>query len=132
MSCVKDGIKYFQDKLGNDSAHPLNAFKAARLFSPSKICDIQPSVLDVDLLMSIPALNKSATITELKQELPAYVARAADVAPTIDELDWWQRNQAPLPAWSSAAKKSLSFAAFFCSCRKSIFVTEFFIWCEPN
>ena len=27
MSCVKDGIKYFQDKLGNDSAPPLNALR---------------------------------------------------------------------------------------------------------
>ena len=79
MSCVKGGFKYFQDKFGNDSAPPINAFKAARV-CPSRINDIQPSVLDIDWLTSIPALNKAATIIKLKQELPAYVVRAADVA----------------------------------------------------
>ena len=107
MNCVKDGIEYFNNKFGDDSASPLNAFKAARLFSPSKVNDIQPSAADVDTLTSIPALNKPNMIIELKEELPAYVARAADVSPTIDELEWWQRNEALLPKWSLAAKKVL-------------------------
>ena len=49
MNCVKDGIEYFNNKFGDDSASPLNAFKAARLFSPSKVNDIQPSAADVEI-----------------------------------------------------------------------------------
>ena len=33
FSCIKPGIDYFNDKFGSDTACPLNAFKASRLFS---------------------------------------------------------------------------------------------------
>ena len=91
-------------KFGDDTATPLNAFKAARLFSPSKAYDMQPSATDVDSLSSIPALNKPSVLSALKEELPAYLAKASDVSPIINELEWWRHNETFLPAWSRAAK----------------------------
>lgn len=107
MNCVKGGIDYFKDKFGDDSATPLNAFKAARLFSPYKVNDIQPSAIDVDSLSSIPSYNKPSVLTELKEELPTYLAKAADVSFTVDALEWWRRNKDFLPAWSKAVQKAL-------------------------
>jgi hypothetical protein len=43
ISCVQPGLDYFQSKLGSDAIAPVSAFKAARLFSPYKTNEIQPS-----------------------------------------------------------------------------------------
>jgi hypothetical protein len=58
---------------------------------------MQPSAVTVDSFTAIPALNNPATIGLLKEELPAYAARADDVSPAIDELDWWKKNEQHLP-----------------------------------
>ncbi len=100
-SCVQPGIHYFLEKFGNDSTHPLAVFKAARLFSPSKVHDIQPTAADIDCLSVIPWLN----VLELKEELPTYLAKASDVDSSTNILDWWERNCFELPLWSSAAQK---------------------------
>ena len=36
-----------------------------------------------------------------------YLAKALDVSPQFDTLEWWQRNSDALPHWSSAAKQIL-------------------------
>ena len=48
LSCVMDGLEYFQQKFGDDSKSPLNAFKAAQYMSPSKMDEMQPSGSDID------------------------------------------------------------------------------------
>ena len=106
MSCVKDGLKYLENKFGDDSISLLNVFKAVRLFSP-KISSMHLSATDVDSLNCIPALNQAHTIVGLKEELPTYVARAEDVSAEVDELDWWKQNRLLLPNWSSAAAIAL-------------------------
>ena len=40
ISCIQPGLLYFQEKLGSDTVHPVAAFKAARLFSPTKFIEI--------------------------------------------------------------------------------------------
>ena len=105
LSCVQNGISYFNSKFGNDSQAPLNAFKAARYFSPSQVKSMNPSAPDIDCLTAIPFLNDPATITSLKQELPTYLARADAVNPSINVLEWWKENHKALPIWSSAASK---------------------------
>ena len=42
-ACLQLGIRYFQEKFGDDSQCPLVAFKVARLFSPLKIYEMQPT-----------------------------------------------------------------------------------------
>lgn len=105
MNCVNGGIKYFQDKFSNDSRPPLNAFKAARLFSPSKVNDMQPLAADVDLLKCITVLNKDLTIAALEEELQAYVARTIDVSALINELEWFKKYERDIPSWASAFKQ---------------------------
>jgi len=38
-------------------------------------------------------------------ELPTYLARAHDVSPSKDILNWWEKNEETLPNWSSAVWK---------------------------
>ncbi|CAB3979446.1 DNA-directed primase polymerase [Paramuricea clavata] len=86
------------------------AFKAARLFSPFKVNEIQPTAKDVDDLMAFPFLVDE--IDHLKAELPAYLALAADVNADVNILEWWKNHSSPgsdscLPHWSSAVQKVL-------------------------
>ena len=48
-----------------------------------------------------------AMITELKAELPTYIAKTADVSTDMDPLEWWTLNCSELLSWSTAAKKAL-------------------------
>ena len=107
LSCVKGGLDYFQEKFGNDSISPLNAFRAARYLSPSKVNEIQPSTSDIDSLCAIPFLNDPTIIADLRKELPVYLAKADSVSTTVDVLGWWKQNEHALPNWSSAARKTM-------------------------
>ena len=107
LSCVQSGLDYFNEKFGDDTKSPLNAFKAARYFSPSKLNEFQPSASDIDLLRTIPFLSDQTTIENLKKELPIYLAKAADVALSMNALEWWEQNEHELPSWSSAARKGM-------------------------
>lgn len=88
LSCILPGMQYFQSKFGTDSCHPVATFKAARLLSPVKDHDIQPTASDIDTLSAIAFLTDD--IPQLKEELPSYLAKAADVDPSTDVLDWWK------------------------------------------
>ena len=44
------------------------------------------------------------TLTNLKSELPAYLAKAADVSPDVGVLEWWKQHKDDLPHWISAAQ----------------------------
>ena len=117
FSCIKPGIDYFNDKFSSDTAHPLNVFKASRLFLPSKVFEINPTASVTESLKDIKFLNEPLIIAGLKEELQRYLAKAADVSSIIDILEWWKKNEAALPNWSAAAKKIL---LLFCL-RESIF-----------
>ena len=43
----------------------------------------------------------------MKAELPSYLAKAANVCPDFDTVEWWSRNKQDLPHWSSVAQKFL-------------------------
>lgn len=103
ISCVQPGLLYFQEKFGNDMVHPVSAFKAARLFSPYKLKEIQPIAADIDSLNSIEFL--SGEIEILKQELPIYLTKTANVDCNVDILEWWKGNSPYIPHWSEAAQK---------------------------
>ena len=109
IGCVQPGLDYFQSKLGNDAQNPVAAFKAARLFSPSKVSEIKPTAVDIDDLQAFPFLVTD--IPQLKAELPTYLALAADVDPNVDILKWWKNHSDPesesgesgdLANWSSS------------------------------
>ena len=68
---------------------------------------MKPVATDVDALSVFPFLNDLIAMNNLKGELPSYVAKASDVSPEFDILEWWKRNSDGLPHWSLAATKVL-------------------------
>ena len=70
-----------------------------RLSSPQRVREVMPTASSVDQALScIPFLDASER-DNLKEELPAYIAR---VAKDFDPLEWLKLNA---PYWSAAAKK---------------------------
>ncbi len=65
LSCVQKALTYFASKFGDDSQSPLNAFKAFRYISPSKIKSMNPSATDIASLCVVPFLNDPGMINEL-------------------------------------------------------------------
>ena len=106
MACVKPGIDYFHAQLGDDGV--MKAFKAARLFSPHRLSEIQPSARDIDILRAFPFLRHG--VNSLQAKLPTYLSLSADVSAAIDSLKWWKDHNEDLPHWSSAVQK-----VFWCS-----------------
>lgn len=71
---------------------PLSAFKAARLFSPSKINKMSPDFTAVDSLSVFPFMD-SQPLGNLKVALPQYIAAAADVNPNYEALEFWKMHE---------------------------------------
>ena len=69
MACVQPGIDYFHTKLGDDSV--MKAFKGARLFSPHRLNEMQPSAEDIDVLRAFRFLDTE--INGLQANLPCSV-----------------------------------------------------------
>ena len=102
---MQPGLNYFNFKFFDDSAplsDSLAAFKAARLFIPHRLIEMEADVNSVDTLTAFPFLNKPPIIHSLKSELPTYITLAQDVAPTVDTLNWWKGHKQHLPNWSKA------------------------------
>ena len=78
--CVEPGLNYFQKKFTDELSGSVTAFKAARLFLPHKVDEMKPDATAVDALKAFPFLNTPAVLDGLKQELPAYMAKATDVS----------------------------------------------------
>ena len=101
---------------------PLAAFKAACLFSPSKVHEMQPNSAMVDSLVAFLFLTDS--VAALKGELPQpLVAAAEDVSPTYDPLKFWKEHQ---DTWSTCTvgcccSTSAARAAFISGFRACIF-----------
>ena len=70
-SCVQLGVMYYSNQLATSMKGPLEAFKAARFFSPAKVQQIRPSVSALYALSVFPFL--SSQIPALKEEFPFYL-----------------------------------------------------------
>ena len=73
------------------------------VFSPSKADELRPTATDIDSLSTFSFFS-SSTINCLKEELPTYLAKAANVDPSMDILKWWKQHSPELPHWSAAAQ----------------------------
>ena len=105
--CVQPGLEYFKSKFCGDSAElkdTLDAFKAARLFIPHRLVEMNADVNAIDSLAAFPFLNNPSVLNNLKLELPTYVGLAQDVSPENDTLNWWKGHCRDLPTWSVAVK----------------------------
>ena len=100
--CIQPGIDYFNHQLTTTLQRSLTVFKAARLFSPQKMQDMQPSASSIDSLSTFPFFDEE-DLGRLNSELPIHFSKAVDLDASIGPLQWWQHND--LPYWSSAGRK---------------------------
>ena len=103
--CVQPGIAYYFEQISTNMKASLETFKVARLFSPFRLTEINPTVASIDALAAFPFL--ASEITALKQELPLYQAAAQDVDPSYDPLRFWKHHEGNLPTWAKAARHVL-------------------------
>ena len=101
--CVKPGYDYFESKFEGDLKPPVLLFKDARYFDPCKAVELKLTCRDL-FMPSLPGCMKDSIIDGLKSELPEYMGKAEDVAPTISRTDWWSHHESKLPNWSKACK----------------------------
>lgn len=102
LMCVKPGIDYLNANLHDEGI--MRVFKAARLFSPDRVSEMQPSAKDIDILRAFPFFD-SGCVVAVQAKLPTYLSLSADVSSDIDVLKWWKDHHGELPKWSSAALK---------------------------
>ena len=103
-SCVQPGVAYYFQQLSTNMKQALEAFKAARLFSPSKLHEMRPDASAVDSLVSFPFLTPAIPALE---EFPLFIAAAEDVDSIYDPVLFWKEHENTLPTWSQAARQIL-------------------------
>ncbi len=81
-----------------------SAFKAARVFVPANVQQIQPNSPTVDELTAFPFFDTN-TLQQLKVELPQYIAACEDIDPSHDVCKFWEAHVDSLPLWSAADAK---------------------------
>ena len=102
--CVTPAYTYFRDKFEKYIKPIVDAFKAARFLNPSKMNELKPTAANIDALKSFPFLNSEQEISDLKSELPRYLAAAEDVSPREDPIGWWKSHEDDLPHWAQSFK----------------------------
>ena len=104
QACVDPAIHYYKQRLNDSMKVPLQAFKAARLFVPSKVQEMNVNTQSVDSLAVFPFFDP-LQLQHLKAELPNYIAACEDIDPSQDTLTFWRNHKSSLPNWSAAASK---------------------------
>ena len=104
-SCIKNGLDYFETQLSTNLKNALEVFKACRLFLPRKVREIMPTALTIDQDFACLPFYDSTDWANLKEELPTYLSKVADLDDAYDPLEWWKCNANALPHWSQAAQK---------------------------
>ena len=103
-ACVEPAYSYFRTKFNENLKPAVDAFKAARFFSPSKCSELKPTAADIDSLRVFPFLDTARVIDGLKSELPLYLAAAEDVSAQADPVAWWKSHEPGLPNWAKACR----------------------------
>ena len=91
-------------QISTNSQESVSAFRAAQLFSLTRVEVMRPTANCVDSLWIFPLLGSPQVLSELK-ELPLYLAKATDVDSSVKLVHWWPLNPLCLPKWSAAARK---------------------------
>ena len=104
-SCLKKGLDYFETQISTNLKNALEVFKACRLILPQKVREIKPTSLSIDQDLECLPFFDGADKANLKEELPTYLSKVADLDDAYNPLEWWKINTSVLPHWSQAAKK---------------------------
>ena len=100
VSCEQPGLDYFRAKFTEELKESVDAFKAARLFVPQKVVDMEPNANAIDSL-AVFLFFTSPILSNLMSELPEYLVKAADASSRVCTIEWWEKNAHCLPHWSS-------------------------------
>lgn len=103
-SCVDPAIQYYKQRLEDSMKIPLQAFRAAHMFVPSKVREKNTDTQAVDSLAVFPFFD-TVELQHLKTELPNYIAACEDVDASHDICTFWKNHESTLPYWSAAASK---------------------------
>ena len=120
-SCAIPAYDYFEEKFDaqtGDLKVAVQAFKAARYFSPMQLNELKPTPNDIDSLNIFPFVG-ATVIGQLKEELPTYLAATDEISPDVVTIDWWKAHENELPTWSRVCKM----IALVCCGRASFFST---------
>ena len=77
MDCVEPGLEYFADTVSGTLGNSMAVFKAA---NPQKPVEVQPDAAALDCFSFLD----TATLQNLKTELPIHLTKAADISPDYD------------------------------------------------
>ena len=108
-ACINPGLQFFQRKFSQELYENVRAFCSAKLCCPVQVQQLHSTAASVEELRSFRFLDNDAIIQGLTAELPRYltVADGADLQTEEEKLQWWSRNEANLPNWSTVVKKAL-------------------------
>ena len=75
-ACILPGLNFYPYKFSVQFRDTVRAFKAARFCCPVQVQALRPTTASLEELRNFPFLNNDATIANLAQELPLYIAAA--------------------------------------------------------
>ena len=78
-ACIQPGLNFYQHKFSVQFRETVRAFKAARFCCPVQVQALRPTAASLEELRNFPFLKNDATIANLAQELPLYIAAANGV-----------------------------------------------------
>ena len=107
-ACIRPGLNFYQRKFSVQFRDTVRAFKAARFCCPVQVQALCLTSASLEELKNFPFVN-NATIANLAQELPLYIAAADGVNVTCEEdkVTWWAAHRDTLPHWYALVKKRL-------------------------
>jgi hypothetical protein len=105
-ACIRPGLNFYQCKFSIQFRDTVRAFKAARFCCPVQVQALRPTSASLEELRNFPFVNNDATIANLAQELPLYIA-AADGVNVACEEEKVTAHRDTLPHWCALVKKLL-------------------------
>ena len=116
---MKALLDYYKVHLQDDMMSvPLNAFKAVRLFFPSKLQEMNLDIETVEQSPSSILFITASDILALKIEYPQNVAGSKDVSIHHDPLQFWKNHFSTLPSCQCSSKSPV-IASIFSISRES-------------
>ena len=116
-NCAQPAFDYFKLKFSTDLKPVVDAFRAARYFSPSKLSELKPTVTDIDQFSHFPFLKPK--IPMLKAELPSVIAACEEVHPSVDPINGGNHTEKNLQPGMNPLSW-FTCTALICCCRTCI------------
>lgn len=128
-ACLSVFSKHFGKWLGS-LLHYESVLCCTAFQSTSSQC-IRPTAADIERIRDVPFLNTNDVIQSLKDQLPTYLVKVAEINDAFDILSdsmrWWKDISFDLASWSSAVQKVVLVQPSFAAA-ESLFITRDHVW----